>query len=83
MSDIRDEIVRAQVQFEVKSITVKEITASINQLNILGYPDEALKYLKKFEKLEDIQDVEQMIELQNEIKSRLQELKPIEIIKEN
>ncbi|EHL15339.1 hypothetical protein HMPREF9630_00708 [Peptoanaerobacter stomatis] len=83
MSDIRDEIVRAQVQFEVKSITVKEITASINQLNILGYPDEALKYLKKFEKLEDIQDVEQMIELQNDIKSRLQELKPIEIIKEN
>lgn len=81
MSEIRDEIVKAQVQFEVKSITVKDITSNINQLHILGHPDEALKYLKKFEKLENIQDIQQMIELQNEIKDRLRELKPFELIK--
>lgn len=77
MSEIRDEIVNAQIQFEVKSITVKEITSNINQLNALGHPDEALKYLKKFEKLQNIEDLMQMIELQDEINKRIKEIKPL------
>jgi len=81
MSEIRDEIVNAQVQFEVKSITVKEITSNINQLYALGYPDEAIDYLKKFEKLDNIRDVMQMIELQDEIKQRIKEIKPNQIEK--
>lgn len=61
--------------------TIKEITSNINQLYALGYPDEAIDYLKKFEKLDNIRDVMQMIELQDEIKQRIKEIKPNQIEK--
>ncbi|MBS6063333.1 GTP pyrophosphokinase [Criibacterium bergeronii] len=74
MSEIRDEIVGAQIAFEVKSGSVKDIMSSISYLYMAGYSDEASSYIKKFDKIKNIMDIKEVTDLQNDIQLRIREI---------
>nr|WP_308593511.1 GTP pyrophosphokinase family protein [uncultured Criibacterium sp.] len=74
MSEIRDEIVGAQIAFEVKSGSVKDIMSSISYLYMAGYSDEASSYIKRFDKIKNIMDIKEVTDLQNDIQLRIREI---------
>ncbi|MCT4508104.1 MAG: GTP pyrophosphokinase family protein [Tepidibacter sp.] len=67
MSEIREEIMRAQVMFEMKSLTVKDILDSIKKLYILGETEKALDFQGRLDKINDIEDIKEIITLRSEI----------------
>lgn len=67
MSEIREEIMRAQVMFEMKSLTVKDILDSIRKLYILGETEKALDFQVRLDKINDIEDIKEIIMLRSEI----------------
>ncbi|MEJ8553863.1 GTP pyrophosphokinase [Tepidibacter sp. Z1-5] len=67
MSEIREEIMRAQVMFEMKSLTVKDILDSIRKLYILGETEKALDFQGRLDKINDIEDIKEIIMLRSEI----------------
>lgn len=74
MSEIRDEIVRAQVAFEVKSAGVKDIMSSIGYLYMSGYNEEAISFIKKFESIKNVMDMEEIRKLQFEVQEKLRQI---------
>ena len=71
MSEIREEIMRAQVMFEMKSITIKDILDNIQKLYSIGETDKALEFQRKFDKISDLEDIREVMLLQNEIDAAL------------
>ncbi|WP_099191595.1 GTP pyrophosphokinase [Tepidibacter mesophilus] len=67
MSEIREEIMRAQVMFEMKSLTVKDILDSIRKLYILGETEKALDFQVRLDRINDIEDIKEIIMLRSEI----------------
>lgn len=75
MSEIREEIVRAQVMFEMKSITVKDIVRCIQELTRMGKVEEAAFFQKKFDAVNNVSDMDEIITLRNQINTLVYELK--------
>lgn len=75
MSEIREEIVRTQVMFEMKSITVKDIVRSIQELTRMGKIEEAAFFQKKFDAVNNVSDMDEIITLRNQINNLVYELK--------
>lgn len=71
MSEIREEIMRAQVMFEMKSLTIKDILDSIQKLYSLGETEKALEFQDKFDKINDLEDIREIIVLRSEIDKTL------------
>ncbi|SHH35168.1 GTP pyrophosphokinase [Tepidibacter thalassicus] len=67
MSEIREEIMRAQIMFEMKSLTVRDILDSIQKLYSLGETEKAFKFQERFDKLNGLEDLREIIILRNEI----------------
>lgn len=75
MSVIREDIMKAQVLFEMKSITVKDIIYSIQELKKLGKDEEAKEFQKAFDEVRTVSEMEEIIELRESIQNRIYELK--------
>lgn len=75
MSVIREEIMRAQVMFEMKSVTVKDIIYSIQELQKMGLTDEAKDFQRRFDAVSTISEMDDIIMLRNELNKRIYELK--------
>lgn len=75
MSVIREEIMRAQVMFEMKSVTVKDIIYSIQELQKMGLIDEAKDFQRRFDAVSTISEMDDIIMLRNELNKRIYELK--------
>ncbi len=77
MSVIREEIMRAQVMFEMKSVTVKDIIYSIQELQKMGLTDEAKDFQRRFDAVSSVSEMDDIIMLRNELNKRIYELKKI------
>lgn len=75
MSVIREEIMRAQVMFEMKSVTVKDIIYSIQELQKMGFTDEAKDFQRRFDAVSTVSEMDDIIMLRNELNKRIYELK--------
>ena len=75
MSVIREEIMRAQVMFEMKSVTVKDIIYSIQELQKMGLTDEAKDFQRRFDAVSTVSEMDDIIMLRNELNKRIYELK--------
>lgn len=75
MSVIREEIMRAQVMFEMKSVTVKDIIYSIQELQKMGLNDEAKDFQRRFDAVSTVSEMDDIIMLRNELNKRIYELK--------
>ncbi len=75
MSEIREEIMRAQVMFEMKSLTIREILDNIQELYRLGETKKALIFQERFDKINDLEDIRETILLKNEIDEALEKYK--------
>lgn len=75
MSEIREEIVRAQVMFEMKSVTVKDIIYSIQELRKMGKDDEAKYFQKQFDAASSVSEMDDIITLRNELHKIIYQLK--------
>ena len=75
MSVIREEIMRAQVMFEMKSVTVKDIIYSIQELQKMGLTDEAKDFQRRFDAVSTVSEMDAIIMLRNELNKRIYELK--------
>lgn len=71
MSDIRKEIINAQLVFEEKSNTVREITNNIRVLSMQGQEDVAKKFQERFDDIIKSDNMYILSELSAEIKSEL------------
>lgn len=75
MSVIREEIMRAQVMFEMKSVTVKDTIYSIQELQKMGLTDEAKDFQRRFDAVSTVSEMDDIIMLRNELNKRIYELK--------
>ena len=71
MCEIRNEIIRAQLMFEDKSNTVRDITDNIQLLNSANRHEEAIIYQNKFDRIWESGDNNDLEELLLSIKEVL------------
>ncbi len=77
MSQIREEIMRAQVMFEMKSVTVKDIIYNIQALQKMGFVREAKAFQQRFDSVSSVSEMDEIIVLRNELNERIYELTKI------
>ena len=77
MSVIREEIMRAQVMFEMKSVTVKDIIYNIQALQKMGFVREAKAFQQRFDSVSSVSEMDEIIVLRNELNERIYELTKI------
>ncbi len=77
MSIIREDIMRAQLLFEMKSVTVQDILYNIQELRELGHIDEARDFKRRFDELKNGSEMDDIIVLRNELNSRVYQLKKL------
>jgi putative GTP pyrophosphokinase len=73
MSQIRDEILEAQILFETKSNTVEDILRNLEKLIVSGHVELAAEYHQRFHDTQS-EDIEKLVKLAEEIKEKLQQL---------
>ncbi len=71
MTEIRKEVINAQLLFELKSNLVSDITKNIRVLMVAGRDEEALQFQMAFEQLWEHGTIEEIEDLLNEIKQVL------------
>ncbi len=76
MTEIRKEVINAQLLFELKSNLVSDITKNIRVLMVAGRTDEAMQFQLKFEKLWKNGTIEEIEDLLQEIKEVLPRYQP-------
>ncbi|KXZ39157.1 putative GTP pyrophosphokinase [Alkalithermobacter thermoalcaliphilus JW-YL-7 = DSM 7308] len=69
MSEIREEIMKAQVIFEMKSMTTRDILDAIQQLYKDGQDDIAMHFQKEFDKIMTFEDLNKLLALKKEIEN--------------
>ncbi|NLY72102.1 MAG: GTP pyrophosphokinase family protein [Tissierellia bacterium] len=74
MLAIKDEIISAQVLFEVNSDAVQSITTQIQLMNAWGQTDLAAQYQKKLDSILDLTSNDVLEELLSEINAHLEEM---------
>lgn len=67
MSEIREEIMRAQVMCQIKSNTIREISDKINKLYAIGEIENANFLNKRLDKVDEEDDEIQLIKLSKEV----------------
>ncbi|MFD2171805.1 GTP pyrophosphokinase [Tumebacillus lipolyticus] len=73
MSQIREEILVAQILFETKSNTVEGILRNLEKLIIAGHVEVASEFHQRFHDTQS-EEIEKLVELAKEIELRLQQL---------
>ncbi|WP_343101685.1 GTP pyrophosphokinase family protein [Romboutsia sp. MSSM.1001216sp_RTP31141st1_G3_RTP31141_220114] len=72
MSEIREDIMKAQVMCQVKSVTVRDVLSKIQELYNLGETHKALIYQRRLDKIDNEQDIEEILHLQSEVDNLLE-----------
>lgn len=67
MSEIREDIMKAQVMCQVKSITVRDVLNKIQELYNLGDTHKALVYQRRLDKIDTERDIAEILHLKKEI----------------
>lgn len=75
MSEIREEIVKAQVTFGLKSMAVKESIDGIRLLHDMGYKHEALMFQEQLDVINAIDNIDALAVLQGQINNMINEKK--------
>ncbi|OPJ55936.1 GTP pyrophosphokinase [Alkalithermobacter paradoxus] len=71
MSEIREEIMKAQVMFEMRSTTTRDILDSIQELYRVGEDELAVSFQKEFDNIGGFEDLNTMIKLKKAIDNAL------------
>lgn len=72
MSEIREHIMKAQVMYQVKSITVRDVLSKIQELYDVGETHKAILYQRRLDRIDDERDITEIIRLKNEIDTLLE-----------
>ena len=72
MSEIREHIMKAQVMYQVKSITVRDVLGKIQELYDLGETQKAIIYQRRLDKIDSEKDITEIIALKSEIDTLLE-----------
>lgn len=72
MSEIREHIMKAQVMYQVKSITVRDVLSKIQELYDVGQTHKAIIYQRRLDKIDNEKDITEIISLKNEIDTLLE-----------
>ena len=75
MSEIREDIMKAQVMYQVKSVTLRDVLNKIQELYNVGETHKAIKYQRRLDKIDNERDITEILQLKKEIDSLLQEYK--------
>jgi putative GTP pyrophosphokinase len=73
MSEIREDIMKAQVMCQVKSVTVRDVLNKIQELYNLGETHKALVYQRRLDKIDNERDIAEILHLKREIDNLLQQ----------
>ena len=73
MSEIREDIMKAQVMCQVKSVTVREVLNKIQELYNLGETHKALLYQRRLDKIDNERDIAEILHLKKEIDKLLEQ----------
>lgn len=71
MSEIREEIMKGQVMYQVKSVTVREVLNKIQDLYSVGETHKAILYQKRLDKIDSERDIIEILNLKKEIEKLL------------
>ena len=77
MSEIREDIMKAQVMYQVKSITLRDVLSKIQELYNVGEIHKAILYQRRLDKIDEERDISEIIHLKKEIEDLLEEYKNI------
>ena len=77
MSEIREDIMKAQVMYQVKSITLRDVLSKIQELYNVGEIHKAILYQRRLDKIDEERDISEIIHLKREIEHILEEYKNI------
>lgn len=72
MSEIREEIMKAQVMFQAKSITIREVLVMIQELYDLGEISRAINYQRRLDRIDSQKDIKEIEDLKKEVEEILQ-----------
>ncbi|RDY25434.1 GTP pyrophosphokinase family protein [Romboutsia weinsteinii] len=75
MSEIREDIMKAQVMYQVKSVTVRDVLNKIQELYNVGNTQRAIMYQRRLDKIDTEKDITEILHLKREIDDLLQEYK--------
>ena len=75
MSEIREEIMKAQVMYQAKSITIREVLTAIQELYDLGEVTRAINYQTRLDRIDSQKDIKEIVALKEEIEGMLQSYK--------
>lgn len=75
MSEIREDIMKAQVMYQVKSITVRDALNRIQELYNIGDTRRAILYQRRLDKIDNERDITEILNLKKEIDEILGEYK--------
>ena len=67
MSEIREDIMKAQVMYQVKNVTVRDVLKKIQELYNLGDTNIAIIYQRRLDKIDNEEDITEIIKLKREI----------------
>ena len=72
MSQIREEIMKAQVMYQAKSVTIREVLGKIQELYDLGEISRAINYQRRLDRIDSQKDIKEIVALKNEVEEILQ-----------
>ncbi|HSQ89537.1 GTP pyrophosphokinase family protein [Romboutsia sp.] len=73
MSEIREDIMKAQVMYQVKSATLRDVLNKIQELYNLGDTHKALVYQRRLDKIDNERDIAEILYLKKEIDTLLEQ----------
>jgi putative GTP pyrophosphokinase len=73
MSEIREDIVKAQVVYQVKSVTIRDVLVKIQELYNVGETQKALAYQRRLDRIDTEKDIKEILLLKREIDKLLEE----------
>ena len=72
MSEIREEIMKAQVMYQAKSLTIREVLSKVQELYDLGEISRAINYQRRLDRVDSQKDIKEIVALKEEIEQILQ-----------
>ncbi|RDY24080.1 GTP pyrophosphokinase family protein [Romboutsia maritimum] len=75
MSEIREDIMKGQVMYQVKSLTVREVLNTIQDLYNVGDTHKALLYQRRLDRIDNERDITEILNLKKEIDDLLEQYK--------
>ncbi len=75
MSEIREDIMKAQVMYQVKSVTLRDVLNKIQELYNVGETHKAILYQRRLDNIDTERDITEILQLKKEIDDLLQTYK--------